>query len=158
MTIPAAAKPTPIPRIDVSGPLVEVSHGYGSPTPQALQKLERFRAYVTGMGRIIPCSASTSSNHITLTPNGHGDEDGESPLLEGYRFGDVYLFVADASSTSSVTATVVPKSGALSTLKVYIGGGSAQAGNGDITAGLVYLGVYAYNLDSDAGGIVIRHP
>lgn len=46
----------------------------------------------------------------------------------------------------------------LDALKVYITGGAAQAGNGDITAGLVYLGVYAYNLDSNAGGIVIRHP
>jgi hypothetical protein len=92
------------------------------------------------------------SNFLTLTPNDN------APLIEGYRFGDIYLFVADASSTNSVTATVVPKTGSLSTLKVYITGGAAQAGNGDITSGRVYMGVYAYNLDSDAGGIVIRHP
>lgn len=156
MTIPAAAKPTPIPRIDISTPLVEPRSGV--PSTQGLQRIERLRGYVSGMGRIIPCSCSSSSNKLTLTPNGHGDEDGEAPVIEGYRFGDIYLFVADANSTGAVTATVVPKTGTLSTLKVYISGGSTQAGNGDITSGLVYLGVYAYNLDSNAGGIVIRHP
>lgn len=156
MAIPAAAKPTPIPRIDISTPLVDPRSGV--PSAQGLQRLERQRGYVSGMGRIIPCSASTTSNHITLTPNGHGTEDGEAPLIEGYRFGDIYLFVADADATSSVTATVVPKTGTLATLKVYITGGAAQAGNGDITSGRVYMGVYHYALDSNVGGIVIRHP
>jgi hypothetical protein len=155
MTVPAAAKPAPLPRLNANAP---VSDRNGLPSMEAIQYFERVRNDVAGGGRIIPCSCSTSSNFLTLTPNGHGSEDGESPLIGGYRFGDMYLFVADANSTNSVTATVVPKHGTLDTLKVYIGNGSAQAGNGDITSGLVYLGIYAYNLDSDAGGIVIRHP
>jgi hypothetical protein len=155
MTIPAAAKPTPIPQFDISSPLIEKS---GNLSTRGLQRVERLRGYVSGMGRIIPCSCSSSSNVYTLTPNGNGEEDGEAPLIEGYVFGDIYLFVADASSTGSVTATVVPKTGTLDTLKVYINGGGSQAGNTDITSGHVYLGVYAYNLDSGAGGIVIRHP
>ena len=156
MTIPAGAKHTPLNRALANFPVVDKSTGIY--TPQELDRQERARAYVTGAGRIIPCSCVSSSNFLTLTPNGHGDEDGEGPLIEGYRFGDIYLFVADASSTASVTATVVPKTGTLATLKVYIASGATQAGNGNITSGNVYLGVYAYNLDSNAGGIVIRHP
>jgi hypothetical protein len=150
MSIPAAAKPTPIPRIDLTSPLVDSRSGI--PTSQGLQRLERLRGYVSSMGRIIPCSCSSSSNVLTLTPND------DAPLIEGYRFGDIYLFVADASSTGSVTATLVPKTGTLDTLKVYISGGGSQAGNGDISSGHVYMGVYVYSLDSDNGGIVIRHP
>lgn len=155
MAIPAAAKHRSLPRIDANTPLYGRD---GLPNLEGMRRHSEVRNYIVGSGRIIPCSASTSSNHITLTPNGHGDEDGEAPLIEGYRFGDVYLFVADASSTNSVTAALVPKSGTLDTLKVYINGGASQAGNGDVTANRVYIGVYAYNLDSNAGGIVIRHP
>jgi hypothetical protein len=155
MSIPSAAKARPIASPSDRLPVVGEGGTYGI---DELRRQNHLRDYVVGMGRIIPCSASTTSNVITLTPNGHGSEDGVGPVLEGYRFGDIYLFVADASSTASVTATVVPKSGALATLKVYITGGAAQAGNGDITAGRVYMGVYAYNLDTNAGGIVIRHP
>lgn len=155
MTIPADAKPTPIPKFEISAPLVEKT---GELSTRGVQRMEQLRGYVSGMGRIIPCSCSSLSNVLTLTPNGHGDEDGDAPRIEGYVFGDIYLFVADANSTGSVTATVVPKTGTLATLKVYINGGASQAGAADVTSGHVYLGVYAYNLDANAGGIVIRHP
>jgi hypothetical protein len=149
MSIPSAAKHRPI--AAPSDRLPVIGHG-GTYALDELRRQNHLRDYMVGMGRIIPCSASTTSNFITLQPNEN------APLLEGYRFGDIYLFVADASSTGSVTATVVPKSGTLATLKVYINGGASQAGNGDITAGRVYMGVYVYSLDSNAGGIVIRHP
>jgi hypothetical protein len=156
MSIPAAAKPTPIPPANAEVAVVDRSSGLY--TLQELQRQERMRGYVSGMGRIIPCMCVSSSNFLTLTPNGVAGESGEAPVIEGYKFGEIYLFVADASSTGNVTATVVPKTGALATIKVYINGGAAQAGNGDITSGRVYLGVYVYSLDSDNGGIVIRHP
>jgi hypothetical protein len=162
MAIPADAKPTPLPGLNANVPTIGEG---GRASLEMLQHAERIRSYVSGAGRIIPCSCSSSSNLLTLTPNGHGDEDGEGPVIEGYRFGDCFLFVADANSTGSVTARVaLRKAGPaasipyLTTLKVYISNGSAQAGNGDITSGLVYLGIYAYNLDSNNGGIVIRHP
>ena len=156
MSIPTAAKPTPIPLPNANIAPVEPRSGLW--TPAELQRQVRLRNYVVGMGRIIPCLCVSSSNVLTLTPNGSGDEDGEGPNIEGYRFGDMYLFVADASSTNSVTGTVVPKSGTLATLKVYKASGATQAGNGDITANNVYMAVYAYHLDSNAGGLVIRHP
>jgi len=157
VTIPSASKHKPLDPPNANVSVVDTRTGHY--TMQELQRQQKVRNYVVGMGRIIPCSASTTSNVITLRPNGHGGEDGESPLLEGFRFGDVFLFVADAGSTGSVTAKVITKAGTeLTTLKVYINGGASQAGNGDITAGRVYMGVYVYSLDSNNGGIVIRHP
>ena len=156
MSIPFLAKPTPIDSPNISFPAVDPETGLY--TPQELRRQNKLRNYVVGMGRIIPCLCASSSNLLTLTPNGSGAEDGESPLIEGYRFGDMFLFVADANSTGAVTATVVPKSGTLATIKVYINGGASQAGAGDVSADRVYLGVFAYNVDGGNGGLVIRHP
>lgn len=155
MTIPSAAKSTPIDPVNAKLPAVDRATGFY--TMEEVQRQNKARNYVVGMGRIIPCSCA-GTNTLALTPNGSGTEDGEGPLIEGYRFGDVFLFVAAETSTGSVTATVVPKTGTLATLKVYINGGASQAGSGDITQGRVYLGVFVYSLDANAGGIVIRHP
>jgi hypothetical protein len=156
VTIPSSAKPKPLDLPNVGVPAVDPRTGLFS--SEELQRQQRVANYINSGGRIIPCSCSSSSNVYTLTPNGSGNEDGAAPLIEGYRFGDMYLFVADASATNSVTGSVVPKTGTLSTLKFYINGGASQAGNGDITAGRVYIGVYVYSLDTNNGGIVIRHP
>lgn len=150
MSIPTAAKPKPLAPPNDNIPAVDPRSGLY--TMPELQRQQTLVNHNNGGGRIIPCSCVSDSNVLTLTPND------ASPLLEGYRFGDMYLFVADANATGAVTGTVVPKTGALSTLKFYITGGAAQAGSGDITAGRVYIGVYVYSLDSNAGGIVIRHP
>ncbi len=109
MTIPAAFRPTPIPPLDGNIPICDPQTGL--PTVQFLQSYERLRSYVNAGNRLIPCSASTTSNKITLTPND------ASPLLEGYRDYDVFVFEADATTDGNVTMTVVPKSGTLATLK-----------------------------------------
>ena len=155
MSIPTAAKPTPLDRPNANIPAVDPKSGHW--TIDELQRQTKLRNYVVGMGRIIPCFA-TGTNVITLTPNGSGTEDGEGPLLEGYKFGDAYLFYAENTSTGSVTATVVPKSGSLATLKVYRANGATQAGSGDVVQNSVYIAFYAPHLDSNAGGLVIRHP
>ena len=160
MSIVSTAKPTPLP------PLRTISGGFtasdiaGNPASKSLDisaeaALERMRNYVNGGGRTFACLC-TGTNVLTLTPNGHGDEDGVSPLLEGYRFGDAFLFWAQNTSTGAVTGTVVPKSGTLSTLKVYKTNGAAQAGSGDVVANSVYWAVYAPHLDAAAGGLVLK--
>jgi hypothetical protein len=153
VSIPAAAKPTPIPKFGISTRLV--NPGTGVPDTQGLQQLERLRSYVSGMGRVIPCSAS-GTNIITLTPSGHASEDGESPLLEGLIFGDAFAFWAAETSTGSVTMTVVPKTGTLSTLKAYVTNGSAQAGAGNVVQNLFYVAYYVPILDGAAGGFVLK--
>lgn len=152
MSIPTNAKPTGIRPMLAGANFIDPKSG--SPTIEALQQQDSVRNYVNGGGRLFACVAS-GTNVITLTPNGHGDEDGVSPLLEGYRFGDAFLLWAANTSTGSVTATVVPKSGTLATLKVYIDNGASQAGAGHISQNLVYSFIYAPHLDSNAGGFVV---
>lgn len=166
MSIAAAAKHTPLPPLRSIGSALSTVPSLdftGKPTSSPRQAedlaaegaLERLRGYVNGGGRIFACMA-TGTNVITLTPNGHGDEDGVSPLLEGYRFGDAFAFWAEITSTGAVTATVVPKSGSLSTIKVYRTNGSAQAGSGDVVANSFYVAWYVPILDSNAGGLVLK--
>ena len=149
MTIPTAAKLTPIPAVNAR---VSYFGPDGLPTQEALTLFDRWRAYNLGGGRVIPCDA-TGTNLITLVPTD------ASPLLEGYRFGDAFLFWAENDSTGSVTAKVQPKSTStytLATLKVYITNGSAQAGAGDVVASSLYLAYYSPIQDSNAGGFVLK--
>jgi hypothetical protein len=148
MAIPTAYRPTPVPALDGNVPIVDPQTGL--PTIQFLQAYDRFRTYVNGGNRVIPCSASTTSNKITLTPND------AMPLLEGYRDFEVFVFVADATSSGDVTATVVPLTGTLDTLKVFIDDGATQATTGDIVSGSLYAFYFNDALDSAAGGFVAK--
>lgn len=143
MTIPTAYRPTPIPDLDGNVPICDPKTGL--PTMQFLQAYERFRNYVNGGNRVIPCSASTTSNVITLTPND------ATPLLEGYRDYDVFVFSADATATGDVTATVVPKTGVLPTLNVY-DDVSTQTTTGGITSGDMYMLMFSDALNSGSNG------
>jgi hypothetical protein len=102
------------------------------------------------MNRVTPCNASSVSNVITLTPLT------ASPLIEAYRDFEIYGFVADASSTGSVTMTVVPKKGSLATIKAYKSNGATQAGSGDVVSGSFYLAIYVDSLDGGNGGFVLK--
>lgn len=147
MTIATAAIPSPIPRPNGVFPFVDMQTGALS--EHGLLLLQRWYDFMVGMNRLIPCNAS-GTNVITLTPLD------ASPLLEQYNDFDVFTFVAANTSSGSVTATVVPKKGALATVKVYKTNGAAQAGSGDVVANSVYLAIYADHLDSGAGGLVIK--
>lgn len=147
MAIPTAYRPTPIPALDGNVPIVDPKSGL--PTIQFLQAYDRFRAYVNGGSRVIPCSASTASNKITLTPND------ASPLLEGYRDYDVFVFVADVTSTGDVTATVVPMTGTLDTIPVF-DDESTQTATGGIVADNLYAFYFSDTLDSGDGGFFKR--
>ena len=146
MAIPNDARPTPLGQVNAN---IQVVGQSGRLTTEAINQQSRLVDYVQGMGRIIPCSA-TGTNLITLQPND------ATPKLEGYIFGDMFVFWAEITSTGSVTMTVVPKTGALATLKAYKTNGSAQAGSGDVVANSVYMAVYAPHLDTAAGGFVLK--
>jgi hypothetical protein len=149
MTIPAASQLTPIPALNGQTPLVTSER---LPTQETLTALDKWRSSILGTGRIIPCHA-TGKNTITLLPTD------ASPTLEGYRFGDAFLFWQETTSDGSVTARVQPKSTnayVLTTIKVYVSGGAAQAGAGDVVAGSVYAGYFAPHLDGGNGGIVLK--
>jgi hypothetical protein len=122
----------------------------GLPTKQFVLTFEMLRTYVNGGSRVIPCSAVSTSNLITLTPND------ASPKLTAYRDFDIFAFTADADSTGSVTATVVPETGSLPTLKVYKSDGASQAGAGDVVSGSTYLFVVADAYDTANGGFILK--
>lgn len=146
MTIPAAAKATPLPYANAARPFVDDG---GMLTVHGTKVLSAHRENVVGANRITPCSAS-GTNTITLTPND------SAPIIEKYVDYEHFPFVAANNSTGAVTMTVVPRTGTLATLKAYKTRGSAQAGAGDITAGLFYEAVYVDSLDSGAGGFVLQ--
>jgi hypothetical protein len=114
------------------------------------QLMSAWYNFIVGMNRITPCNASTTSNVITLTPLT------ASPLIEGYRDFELYGFVADATSTGSVTGKIAPKSGSLSTIKFYKTSGATQAAAGDVVSGSFYIGVYVDSLDGGNGGLVLK--
>lgn len=111
--------------------------------------LQGLRSFVSGMNRIIPCSA-TGTNVITLQPTS------TAPLITKYVDYEVYAFTAQNTSTGLVTMTVVPANGSLATLKAFKTNGAAQATTGDIVANSVYLAIFADHLDTGVGGFVIK--
>jgi hypothetical protein len=106
--------------------------------------------FVNGCSRLIPCNASTTTNVITLTmlPT--------SPLVKQYADFDTFQFIADATSTGTLTALVVTPQGSLGTKNVYKTNGSAQATTGDVTSGLQYQLTFVDSLNSGNGGFVLR--
>jgi hypothetical protein len=164
--IPPSAFPPPLPDHPSSLPFINMpqsatgpanpdgtTSGTLSPTAQGQQTA--VTGYLSGIGRIIPTNATNVGNVITLALGS------SSPGVSGYSFGDAYLFVSPFNSSGSVTANVSTVdsdgnvTGSLATLNVYITRGTAQAGNGDIVAGSLYLAFYQPLLNSNAGGFVL---
>lgn len=119
-------------------------------TNPALQVLQQIQTLINGLTPPIGCTATFASNKYTLTPLSI------APNVPSYLFSQAFMFVAPASSTGLVTATVVPAKGVLATLKVFKTNGSAQATAGDITINLFYLLYYVDSLDSGNGGFVLK--
>lgn len=122
----------------------------GIPTNYFLQHFQAWRAVLNGAARIIPCNA-TGTNLITLTPT-----HPVAPVIDGYHDYDFFVFEAEHDSTGSVTATVVPESGSLAALKVYVDGGATQAGASDVLAARLYVAIFNDALDGGAGGLVLK--
>jgi len=148
MTISEAAKPKPIARADSDIPFIDPDTGLL--TPEGLLVIQSMRVRYDGASRLIACNASTTTNVITLTPVV------PRPLLEGYRAFDTFVFVADATSDGTLTATVVPETGSLATLKVYKDNGATQATTGDVVSGSLYHATFSDHLDTAAGGLVLK--
>lgn len=93
----------------------------------------------------ISCTASTTSNVITLTP------------LNGFAVGasvsnfQKFDFIADASASGVITIIA----GALAAKKLFLPNGTTQATTGNIISGVYYLIAYNAALDGAAGGYII---
>jgi hypothetical protein len=146
MSISTAATGTPIQKPSAF-PFVDPKTGILS--EHGIQLMSQYYNFIVGMNRVTPCNA-TGKNVVTLTPLT------ASPLIEKYVDYEIFAFVAEQTSDGSVTGTVVPRKGSLSTIKFYKTSGAAQAGAGDVVAGSLYLGIYNDALDSGNGGIVLK--
>lgn len=122
------------------------------PSQHARQFYNQTRGFISGTGRIFPCNASNSSNAYTLSLQTSG------PVVEQLNTHDTYGFVAPASSTGLVTATIIGANGQTigSGINVYKNNGAAQATNGDITVNLHYLLTFVDSLNGGNGGFVLR--
>lgn len=147
MSIPASVQ---IPAIQEANRSVQFVDKNGMLTQNGFSVLDAVFNFVNGCSRQIPCNASTTSNVITLTMLA------TSPLVKQYSDFDVYQFIADATTTGSVTALVVTPQGSLATINVYKTNGATQAGSGDITSGRQYEFTFVDSLNSGNGGFVLR--
>ena len=121
----------------------------GQLTTTSLQLLQQYFKSINGAVPLISCNAANTGNVYTLTPLNI------SPALPNYFSFQSFGFVAPATSTGLVTATVVPQTGSLATLPVYKNHGAAQATTNDITINLFYVAFYVDTLNSGNGGFVI---
>lgn len=124
--------------------------GAGQLSSTGLQMLQQMFSAIQGLTPTITCDVVSSSNVYTLTPVNI------SPNVPNYFDYWSFAFVADATSTGLVTATVVPRTGALPTLPVYKTNGSAQATTNDITLGLFYVLYFVDSLNSGNGGFCLK--
>lgn len=143
MVAPAQNILTPLARL----PFVDSKSGML--TIPALQLLQQHAQVLTGGVPPVPTTATHVSNVITLTPYSN------SPQFGKYNDFQNFPFMAAATTTGAVTATVVPPTGVLDTLPVYINNGATQANSGDIVAGRVYNAMYHSGLNSGNGGFLL---
>lgn len=93
---------------------------------------------------VIPCTA-TGTNLLTLTPFL------QCPEVVSYQNTQLFSFVAENTSTAPVGAIL----GSLTTLAVYMPGGTVQASVNDIGASTFYVVAYLSALNTGAGGFEI---
>lgn len=152
MAIPAAAQVVPI-VAQVLDEWVDVKTDKGSQsgtlTRTAKQFLQQAWGFMVGTNRTVPCEA-TGTNTIALTMLSSG------PQVDKYASYDTYGFVAAATSTGNVSASVMTTQGQLATLNVYKTNGAVRAGAGDVVSGSQYFLTYVDSLNAGAGGFVLR--
>lgn len=118
-----------------------------------MQILTQHHQAINGLTPTVSCTCTNVGNVYTLTPFNI------SPNVANYYSYWSFAFVASATSTGTVTATVIPSSqstmtGVLPTLPVLKTHGSAAAGNADLTAGLFYVMYYVDTLNGGNGAFV----
>ena len=149
MTIPASAQSTAILPPNSSVPIINPKNGLL--TVAGMNLIQQIQSLINGLTPTIACEATFASNVYTLDPLSISPQPNTNYYLDYVSF----AFVAPANSTGPVTATIVPASGSLPTLPVYINNGATQANSGDITVYRQYTLTYVSSLGTE-GGFVLR--
>lgn len=147
MTVPVVNIPKPIIAPSARVPFTGED---GVLSNTGLQFCQSVFTAINGLSPTITCNAVFASNKYTLTPVNI------APRIPNYYDHWSFAFVAPATSTGLVTATIVPETGILPTLPVYKTNGSAQATTNDITVNLFYVLYYVDSLNSGNGGFVLK--
>lgn len=121
-------------------------------TNPGLQFLQQLWAQIAGNVQFFPTTATNTSNDYLLTTFPVGRTTDSSINLKSYADYMTFTFVAPFTSTGLVTANV----NSLGDLNVYKSNGAAQATTGDIVINSLYYLTYNSNLNSSAGGFVLK--
>lgn len=151
MTAALSAYPTSL--VQAFKNIAVVDPKSGLLTPTGIQVMKGIVDFINTMNRIIPCNCSTTVSKLTLTQFAPG------PFLAQYNDYDAYVFVADASVPTAVTASVTTSatpSQTFATIKVYTSPGLVQATAGDVVLGGLYVAFFNDALDSGNGGLVLK--
>lgn len=146
-----SAYPTPLQSPTKSFPIVDDD---GVLTAMGMSLLNGIWSALNGANLIIPCSCNQQTvNVISLTPLLTSPVPQQnSQQIGNYTVFSTWAFIAQATSTALVTASVSP----LSALRVYKSNGSTQAGSGDIVVNNQYFLTYVDTLNGGTGGFVLR--
>lgn len=138
-SIPSASQPL---ALDHFSQRIQFVDNKGYLTAPAQLFLQKIADFVGGANQVLPVSASTSSNAITLT---YASTTHPQTKYTDY---SIYGFIADNAGTS-VTANV----GGLGALPVYEADGTTRA---DTTQGTFYLLIYSDAVNSGNGGFILK--
>lgn len=147
MPTPAASAMTP--SATPPNPTIDFTDKKGVLTSTGLSIMQKIRQSINGLTPTISCTCTNVGNVYTLTPFPIAPQ-----LLNYYSYWS-FAFVAPATSTGAVTATIIPTTGALATLPVLKTHGSAPASTSDLTINLFYVMYYVDTLNSGNGAFVI---
>lgn len=148
MTVSSAATAKGI--IPPNGQIPLINPQTGAPSSTGIAFLQQIQSMINGLSPTVTCNATFATNVYTLTPIV------PAPAVPSYLDYWAFAFVAPATSTGLIMATVVPATGTLSTLQVYKNNGATQATSGDIVINMFYLLYYVDSLNSGDGGFVLK--
>jgi hypothetical protein len=133
-----------------------VSPQTGILTTNGLQFLQQLWALVVDTNQVTPCTCTNYGNQYNLTPfpTSAKVQQGQPGTNSPNQYWDysIYTFVASATSTGPVTASVAP----LGVRNVYKLNGSTQASSGDVVSGDLYFLIANSALNSGNGGFVLK--
>lgn len=127
---------------------IEFTDKNGVLTSTGLSILQAMHQTINGLTPTISCNCANVGNVYTLTPLSI------SPKVLGYFSFMSFAFVASATSTGLITATVAPATGTLPTIPVYKSTG--QATTNDLLIGTFYVLYYVDTYNTNAGGFALK--
>ena len=124
----------------------------GTLSTYGLQVMQQVWALIANTNPVMPCTCITTGNLYALTPfPSKANALAFTGKINAYIDYSIYTFVAPATSTGPVTASVAP----FGVLNVYKADGITQASAGDILIFALYFLIFNSALNGGIGGFVV---